>query len=202
MIRFLLTTMLIGFLGITIYGQNYHQRLSIPSSQNVRDVKFDRQGNTYVVGHGDVEAYCLAETNVENRGTGYLYKVDSAGNILWRLNFGGNMCFAEGLNIGPEGHLYVVGYFRGTGDFSSTSSPSNGLASGNRDNAFILKATAQGEIIWAQSVGGQFDDTARDVTIDDEGNIYVTGSYNRTVNFGGHMLTSAEFSEDPFVWWY
>ena len=53
-------------------------------------------------------------------------------------------------------------------------------------------------LIWSNSVGGTGFDIAYSVATDQVGNIFITGSFESTVNFGGVTLTSAG-AQDIFV---
>ena len=76
--------------------------------------------------------------------------------------------------IDSEGNIIIVGSYEETVDFD----PGAGeylLNSAGSTDIFVLKLNSDGEFIWVKGFGGSLDDIARNVTIDNDNNIYVTG---------------------------
>jgi hypothetical protein len=69
-------------------------------------------------------------------------------------------------------------------------------------NAFVSKLDAGGQFVWAKSLGGPDSDGASAVRLDTDGNVYLSGYFERTADFvsgaGSYLLTSAG-QEDAFV---
>jgi hypothetical protein len=62
----------------------------------------------------------------------------------------------------------------------------------------LLPVLADGQTWqWSKQLGSAQDDYAHDIVTDASGNMYTTGSFNGTLNFGGTTLTSS--NEDMFV---
>jgi hypothetical protein len=57
-------------------------------------------------------------------------------------------------------------------------------------SAFILKLDSDGEMIWVKFINSNQSIKANAVAVDDNGNIYVTGEFSGTANFGAYLLTS------------
>ena len=83
--------------------------------------------------------------------------------------------------VDSSGNVVVAGYFTGTGDFSGTS-----LTSKAGDDIFLAKyAGATGALLFVKGIGGAGDDVANVVSVDPSDNIFMLGSINGTVDFGG-----------------
>ncbi len=81
-----------------------------------------------------------------------------------------------------EGNVYSTGYFRGTTDFDPGSS-SHMLTSNGLDDIYILKQASDGSLKWALNIGGSGIDQGNSIAVDNQGNVYVTGFFNNTVDF-------------------
>lgn len=63
----------------------------------------------------------------------------------------------------------------------------------------VAKYTPGGKLVWAKSFGSNDADTAQSVITDLGGNIYVTGFFNATINFGGTNSVTSAGGDDIFV---
>ena len=104
----------------------------------------------------------------------------------WAKGVGGSS-FDSGQSIAVDasGNSYVTGYFIDSADFGSISLTSNG-----NSDILVAKMDANGNWLWAVSVGASDWDGGFDICLDSEGNAYVTGYFNETVSFGTYELTS------------
>jgi hypothetical protein len=103
--------------------------------------------------------------------------------------------------IDNQGNSYNVGFFKGNSDFDPSVSTTI-LSSVGLKDIFVEKMDVNGNLIWAKSVGSVQDDKANGVTIDDSGNVYVTGYFQDSVDFDPGADTLALFSNggwDAFV---
>lgn len=83
------------------------------------------------------------------------------------------------------GNIYVVGSYSIEMDFQSISLISNGFK-----DYFLAKLDSNGNLIWIISNGGSEDDEATGIALDDVGNIYITGNFSGTVDFGSDQAIS------------
>jgi len=91
------------------------------------------------------------------------------------------------------GNMYVTGKFSGTIDLDPGTGTENRTSNGGYD-AFVVKLDASGDFVWGRTFGGTsggIDDTAEDVAVDSSGNVFVTGTFNGTANFGGGNVTAS-----------
>lgn len=95
----------------------------------------------------------------------YLIKTDAFGNTLWAKTFGGSgidrITSHKALDIDENGNIYVAVYSYSFG-FGET-------------DWYVLKVSAQGDLIWAYAYGGNQADTPYSVLINAEGNIMIAG---------------------------
>jgi hypothetical protein len=87
--------------------------------------------------------------------------------------------------VDGAGSSVVTGSFFGTVDFGKGNVTSVGRA-----DMFIAKYRADGVPLWVRTFGDASDQFGTAVGTDAAGNIYVTGYYFGTVDFGGGALTS------------
>ena len=121
--------------------------------------------------------------------------VDSAGGIQ-----------AFGLAVDTAGNTYTTGGFYGTADFDPAHPGTDGVltALGARDG-FVAKYAPDNSLVWARRMGGSNTlansggmDRGANIQVDGSGNVYVTGCFAGTADFGSFNLTSAG-GGDAFV---
>ncbi len=85
-----------------------------------------------------------------------------------------------------SGNVYTTGYFAGTGNFAGAFGTQNLTSSGVGTNAYVLKLYANGASAFALDLGaGSTDAVGTGIALDGSGNIYTTGYFAGTGNFGG-----------------
>lgn len=152
-------------------------------------VAVDGSGNVYLTG-------------TTYSGSGYTNvftaKLDSAGNpaAVWAglgtIGGTGNKV-GSGVAVDGLGNMYVTGSFERTATFGSTT-----LTSAGSTDAFVMKLSETGHLVWARKMGGLGMDDGSGVAVDGSGNTYVTGQFEGTVTMGSTTLTSAG-TRDGFV---
>lgn len=125
----------------------------------------------------------------------FVAKIDSDGIWQWAVQVGGSGN-DSGNSIAIDSsnnYLYITGSFSNTVTFGSTT-----LTSLGGTDIFVAKIDAYGNWIWAVSVGGSSTDSGQSIAVDNNNDIYVTGSFTGTVTFGTTTLVSGGFT-DIFV---
>lgn len=156
--------------------------------------------------HTDVRGYsaitggfngniALGSVNL-NGGSGLTFYVavfDSLGSIQWaRSSTGTGNIQGMGVTRDGSGNIIATGYFNGTVTIGTTS-----LTSSGNDDIFIAKYSSSGNFLWAIKAGGGSVDQGFAITADASGNIYSTGYFSGTGNFGSLSMTAAFY--DAFV---
>lgn len=93
---------------------------------------------------------------------------------------------AKKIATDANGNIYIFGEFEGTVNFGGSVKTSVGY-----EDVFLCKYSKNGDLIWAKVAGGQFNEVASDIKVGTDGNIYVTGVFYSTINFGSISKTSA-----------
>ncbi|MFN8295275.1 MAG: T9SS type A sorting domain-containing protein [Chitinophagales bacterium] len=101
-------------------------------------------------------------------------------------------------------NIYVAGCFQNTANFAASifDPPVNRTSVGG-DDLFILKINPSNDLVWVRRIGSTADEYVNAMTLDDNGNLYLTGYFEGTVDFNPNVfitnnLTSAG-ALDAFV---
>jgi hypothetical protein len=78
------------------------------------------------------------------------------------------------------GDVYVAGYLSAAGATFDAITHEVHLSSAGGTDGFVAKYNPDGQLLWAVSLGGQYDDQATAIAVDPLGDVYVTGFINRT----------------------
>ncbi len=178
-------------------------------------VAVDNSGNIYMTGvfqSPTISFGSITLTNDDNTGNYtdlFLAKYDTDGNVLWAKSAGGTSYdWAMSVSVDASDKVLVSGYFYGpTLTFGSIDLTNVNAMYGD---TFIAKYDESGNVIWAKSAGGTFDDAVYSVAADSSGNIYMTGNFRSpTLTFGTTTLTNtgesdiflAKYNADGDVLW-
>jgi len=132
----------------------------------------------------------------------FVQKLDADGNFLWAKRMGGtNKDRAWSVATDAGGSVYTTGYFTDTIDVDTGAGFQNLLSAGEWD-IFIQKLDTDGNFLWIKQIGGSSYDTARHITTDDQGNVYSTGYFYKTVDFdpgAGVYTLDSGFDKGAFI---
>ena len=159
------------------------------------EVTVDGSGNVYVTGifAGTVD-FGAGDVTSAGNGDVFVTKLNSSGAHQWTTTIGGaSTDSGYGVAVDGSGNVYVTGIFAGTVDFGA----GNVTSAGGFD-VFVTKLNSSGAHQWTTTFGGTSDDNGYGVAVDGSGNVYVTGNFRNTVNFGAGNVTSAG-NYDGFV---
>ena len=114
----------------------------------------------------------------------FLSKFTLDGELTWakRITGGGGEIFS--MAVDATGDLVAVGLFEEQAVFPGPLSIElTGPA--NDDDFFIAKFNPNGEARWAEKATGPATTLGRNLCVDDAGNIYVAGSFDKSITFVG-----------------
>lgn len=121
-----------------------------------------------------------------NNYDGYYAKYDADGNIEWVNQIGGDGAdFIYALDVDASGNIYFSGYFNGEVSLGSVTL----TASSNADEFFLAKASADGTVEWAISEPSNLRCAGDEITLDEDGNIYVKAYTEGNCTIGGTPIT-------------
>jgi hypothetical protein len=181
----------------TSYSQEFSWARSMGSFSvdRAQTVVTDPQGNVYSAGifssTGDFDPGNDV-TNLSSAGNYdiFIQKLNPAGELIWVKQIGGIMDDVPyGMELDSDGNIFITGYFSDQVDFDPGAGSTVLTTAGNYD-AFILKLDPSGNFVWGKKIGSTLGDYAHDLTIDETGNVYVTGIFGGTVDFDPGAGTS------------
>ena len=124
-------------------------------------------------------------------------RTSSTGALAWELaqKAGGSSGDdrSNAVAVDSNGDVYVTGAFEQTSTFGSTT-----LTAAGNDDIFVAKMNSTGHWLWAVQAGGTYDDAGMDLAIDSAGNVFLTGKFQNTAQFGSDSMTAGPTSNDDF----
>jgi len=155
-------------------------------------IALDSNENIYVTGLTDDDFD--GNTNLGGDDV-FVVKYDSSGNKQWSKQFGTSADEnGEGIAVDNSGNVYITGPTAGSLDENTTA---GGL------DVFVIKLDSNGSKQWTQQVGTSEDDFGWDIDLDDNQNIYITGSSAGSIasdgsnNAGSHDVMLIKFPSAP-----
>ncbi len=120
----------------------------------------------------------------------FIAKYSSTGELSWvKLAGGLGSCFTHDISTDNSGNLYLAGQFWLTTVFGTTTLSNYSDVTKPAD-IFIAKYDAKGNALWAKQAGGtEGDDVATGITVDADGNSYITGFYQNRATFETTTIT-------------
>ena len=173
-------------------------------SDSIVKIIADNQNNTYSVGHFygeiDLNQDILINNNYQSVGLSDLFikKTDENGNFIWGKTFG-NDSIDRITNLNYfDNKLFITGQFSKTIKLDNIELKSNGKL-----DAFIAMMDTSGNIIWANSYGGNSNDIFTSLSINESG-IYVSGLFagdvfNQTTN-GSLIIAKIKLDGSQTIW--
>ncbi len=157
-------------------------------------IKKDAAGNTYVTGYynGSVDfdpsaASAFLTPTLYNDL--FFAKYDVNGNYIFAKSIGGNADdVGTSLALDASGNIYITGYFCFTVDFDP--SPATATLVGVNNEIFIAKYDANGNYIYAKSMGGTNHEYGNAIAVDVSGSAYITGNFSGTADFDPSAATA------------
>ncbi len=156
----------------------------------------DSLGNSYVTGSFTGTAV-FGDISLDSNGDGdiFIAKLNSNGVWQWAKKAGGSgYDCGQSIIIDPNGNSYVTGYFSGMATFGSST-----LTSYGSNDIFVAKLNSSGVWQWAKKAGGSSNDYSKEISIDSNGNSYITGTFEGNATFGSLTINCSSGYSDIFV---
>ncbi|MCX6267085.1 MAG: T9SS type A sorting domain-containing protein [Bacteroidetes bacterium] len=148
-------------------------------------IGIDGSGNIYTTGTFQDTAYFdnIRLTN-GNKIDWYIAKYNTKGTALWarQANITGTTAYHGVNSVNTEGQIYAVGTFSGNASFGDHTVIAN-----SPNDMFLTRYSSDGICMGVANIPNTFH---RSVINDHNGNAYVTGSMQGSVNFGHTTLSS------------
>lgn len=164
-------------------------------------IAVDKAGNSYTTGKFfntiSFGTYSFTADDAEQKI--FIAKADPNGTFLWAKEVGSGSYYGFGENVAvdAEGNAYIAGEFRASIRLGSTEySFNNGL----HYAALLVKYAADGSYQWsARSSGDAHMASGACVRVDDDGNVFMTGSLTGEARFGDLHAGSADAHADAYL---
>jgi hypothetical protein len=165
-------------------------------------IAIDVSGNVYVSGTFYQEAtFGLGQTN-ETTLTGtageiFLAKYDTSGSLLWAIREGGagdDNPGGRGLIVDSDGNVYLTGSFNNTVVFGEGESSESTLE-GQSSDIFVAKYDTDGVLTWVVKAGGANSEGGKNIDLDADGNIVITGNYFNSAVFGAGLVNETTLND-------
>ncbi|MDC1068102.1 SBBP repeat-containing protein, partial [Candidatus Kapabacteria bacterium] len=169
----------VGYVGIYINDNGWESGRYFSGSNSQENFihEFGSNKSIYLAGlvRGNAEILnAFDNTYGTGASDGYIAKLDSNYNLLWATYWGGdNLEVIKDIALDSEENLIVVGSTFG----STTGISNNGFQNvygGNRDG-MIAKYDKNGNQLWASYYGGNGEDQAFGVDVDENDDLYICG---------------------------
>ncbi|HTN20289.1 MAG TPA: SBBP repeat-containing protein [Pelobium sp.] len=166
-----------------------------------KDIAVDASGNVYATGLFVATADFNPSTGTFNLvsaggNDAYVQKLDINGNFVWAKRIGGTGSdVGRAITTDASGNIYFAGQFNGTVEFNPNyvagEPTTTEFTSAGSTDIFVIKLAANGDFIWAKTMGGTAGEDLKSIALDASGNVYITGLFGGTVDFDPNAGTSS-----------
>ncbi len=168
---------------------------TIDGAKMIGGVDFSPSGALYVSGAADNNGFSFGGMSAQPSGSYHMFalRYDAAGQGDW-VEFASDITFQlPSIAVDDLGSVYIS-----CGIFDSTSW--GGIAFNGPDwvsDVFLVKADSTGQFLWGVEsdqpgglITGDLEQAARPyVDLDDQGNVYITGTLRGLVDWGGGVIS-------------
>lgn len=149
------------------------------------NVAMDESGNVYLTGYFRSEKITFGAFNFEGNGkeTGFVAKIDVLGKFTWvkKLNENTSSLLPVGIAVNEDGVFISATY-----EYSDLVHQGTSITNkGKTDIACMLLSKGDGSLKWIKSLGRKHNDYAETVSIDNNGNCFLSG---RTFGYFGDIF--------------
>ncbi len=178
------------FLLFVLSNTTYSQALSTEWVNSIPGDAFEQNssiaqapcGDIYTVGY--FQGTSFGTLNNVGSEDGFISKYNEQGQLLWVKQLAGSSTDRiNGITIGTDNEIYIVGEFRGKFRYNTDS-----LVSFDQLDVLVAKIDSSGNFQWATSATGWGYESAYDISLSPNGNLLVTGYYENNLDFGSFNL--------------
>lgn len=172
----------------------------------IYDMDIDKEGNIVFTGYFNSDPLIIGSDTLSYIPPNidmFTALMSSTGDFLWARSMGDDPILADNINcvFDAKGNVIITGQY-----WTDTLIIENDTFVANMfPDLFLLKYNHEGEIEWCRGAGNEGFDNPYALTIDNEDNIYMAGSYSSSVfvigndsliNIGANDCFLAKFSEN------
>ncbi|MBC6474907.1 MAG: hypothetical protein GDA48_20655 [Hormoscilla sp. GM102CHS1] len=161
------------------------------------DIATDSNGNVWATGEffGSVDINEDGEIDLTSNGVydSYVVKFDKDGNFIKALNIGSRGSdWGFGIATDSNDNVWATGSFQESIDIDGDGN--NDLTNNGDNDSYVAKFDKDGNFLFAFQIGDRGDDRGYDIATDSDGNVWVTGSFQESIDIdgdGNNDLTSS-----------
>ncbi len=155
-----------------------------------RGVALDSLGNSYLTGGFQYQAQFGDTVFPNNEFTDiFVAKYGPNGKLIWANQLGGDQDdLGTSIGVDLQGSCYVTGNFSGNAFFGDDQ-----LTSVGDIDLFVARFDTDGKQNWLTQAGDAGKTRATSLSVDPQGNCFVTGYFDQSVTFGANLLEKAHF---------
>jgi len=179
------------------------QKAGGTNSDQCHDIAVDDGGNITITGYYYSSTSAnFGSQSMSGQGSNdiFIARLDTNGNWIWAKSAGGTSSdYGYGVAMDNSGNAYLTGYYYNTGYFGSIT-----LSAYSYDEAFLAKLDNTGNFVWAKRFYGSYYQRGRDIDVNANGDIAVTGEFSYRINFadaGGPELVPSYSSQSYYRVW-
>jgi hypothetical protein len=167
-----------------------------PGTEGFDGVAIDASGSVVAVASaGSGAAFESQELSGDGSSDALVVKLDDQGGVSWLNTQGGPATDApRDVAVAPNGDIVIAGFTLGSMTLAGTIFPHQG-----EWDAFVLRMGPGGNHLWANVYGDVGNDTMYGVATDGAGDVFLTGAFKNTVDFGGGPFSIPSTATNAFV---
>ena len=176
------------------YWLGFDTTIAGDGRESTQGMALDSFGNAYITGYTTSSTgFPLVNAYDSNHGGGlydaFILKLNATGTgVAFSTYIGGTGDdFGRSIAVDSTGNTYITGQTTSSTDFPLVNSHDGNI--GGFEDAFVVKLNATGTgVVFSTYIGGTGSDYGFGITVDNEGNAYITG---RTGSDSGFPLADA-----------
>lgn len=129
----------------------------------------------------------------------FIQKMNTDGDFVWCYSFNGTRSqVGQDIETDENGDIFMIGHFQGQLDFNLGTGVAIETSSQELTyDIFVLHLTKDAEFVWVKTLKGSQNNYGNAISLDENGNVIITGQYIATVDFDPGPLIN-EFTSGPF----
>jgi len=185
------------FLSFSLSAQSWNSLVQIGAigTESIDDLQTDSDQHLYACGRFN-SSFEIEGTTLENVGNAdvFLLKMNADASLDWALSGGSSSLDASAGIALTETDIYWTGTYWLNATFGEIEL----TAEKSAKSIFLLEYNLEGEATWDLSIHGTGTKSVTDIKSDDQGNIYLTGSFSDSL-FVMDRALRAKSETDLFV---
>ncbi|KAF5083331.1 Beta-propeller repeat protein [anaerobic digester metagenome] len=182
---------------ITKFNSNWNMFYSTLFGGNTLDdipygLVIDNQSNVWITGKTTstdlpvTNNACQKTMVYTSSSNAFLSEISADGStLLYSTYFGakGNT-YGYAITKDSQGNIYITGQttkYSGSSSYIPVTSGAYQTTLNGASDAYVAKFNASGSLLWCTFFGGSGADDARAITVDSQGNVYITGRTSSTI---------------------